>query len=71
MVGHRLGFLRLGDDICLGVLVRQLARMDDHKAHLLLYDAPILLLDLDGPEHALALPAPGSLLLRPPWLLQP
>jgi hypothetical protein len=47
VVGKGLGFLLLRPGIRLGVLLRQLTGMYDDKAHLLLGDASLTILDLD------------------------
>src|SRR5262249_37144819 len=69
MVGHRLGFLLLPAGIRLGLLVRQLPRMHDDKAHYLLRDTPIAVCDFHLSEHALTMPTPGCLSLGPLGLL--
>jgi hypothetical protein len=64
------GFLLLGGTIGLCLLLRQLTRMHDDKAQGLLGNAPIAVFDLHRAPHALAMPAPGRLVLGPPRLLQ-
>ncbi|MBA0086594.1 MAG: hypothetical protein HRJ53_16560 [Acidobacteria bacterium Pan2503] len=48
--------------------MRQLARMHHHKPECLRDDAPIAVLDLDLPDHALPMPAARRFVLRPPRL---
>ena len=60
VVCHRLRFFPLCRCIGLRLLLRQLTRMDHHKAHLLLGDPPITVFDLDLTAYALATPAPGA-----------
>ena len=64
-----LRFLRLRSRIGLGLLLRQLTRMDDDKAQALLGNAPITVLHLHLAQHALAMPAARHFVLRPPGLL--
>jgi hypothetical protein len=70
MVCHRLGFLRLGAGICLGLLLGQLTRMHHHKAQGFLRDPSLLVLHLHLVEHAVPMPATGRFVLRPPRFLQ-
>ena len=51
------------------MLLRQLTRMDHEKAQGLLGDTPITVFNLHPSEHAVAMPAPGGLGLRPAGLL--
>jgi hypothetical protein len=64
-------FLRWRRGLCLGLLLRQLARMPHDKAQGLVHEAPVTVLDLALPEHAVPRPAAGRLVLRPPRLLYP
>jgi hypothetical protein len=59
------GFFGLRRAIGLGLLLRQLARMHDHKAQGLVPDASVTVLDLDLAEHALPMPAAWGFVLRP------
>jgi hypothetical protein len=61
----RFGFLCLCRAICLGLLLRQLARMHDHKAQGLVSSAPVTVLDLHLAGHALPVPAAWGFILRP------
>jgi hypothetical protein len=63
MVSDGCGFLRLGSGIGLGLLLRQLTRMNHDKAHLLLHDAPVTVLHLNLSQHTLPMPAAGLLVL--------
>jgi hypothetical protein len=69
MGGHGLGFLLLGHGIRGGLLLRQLARMDDDKAQGLQSDSSIAGLALHVAEHAVPMPEERGLILRPPGLL--
>jgi hypothetical protein len=81
MVSDGCGFLRLGSGIGLGVLLRQLTRMDHDEAHLLRRDAPFTVLHLNLSQHTVPMPAAGLLVLGPSgffyqegqggWLLAP
>jgi hypothetical protein len=69
VVCHGCGCFLLGRGLGLGVLLGQLTRMHDDKAQGLLGDAPIAVFNLHLAEHALAMPAPGRLILSPPRFL--
>src|SRR4029450_3534571 len=62
-------FLRLCGGICLGLLLRQLARMHHHKAERFERYSSVAVLDLHLSAHTLAMPAPGRLVLPPPGCL--
>ena len=64
-----LGFLRLGDRIRLGLLLRQLTRMHDYKAERLGGNSPFAVLHRHRPENALPMPAAGLRVFGPPWFL--
>jgi hypothetical protein len=61
----RFGFFCLRSAICLGLLLRQLARMHDHKAKGLVPYAPVTVCYLHLAEHALPMPAAWGFVLRP------
>ena len=67
--GHGLGFFLLGHGIRGGLLLRQLARMDDDQAQCLQGDAAIAVLDLDVAAQALPMPEARGLIPPPPGLL--
>jgi len=69
VVGEGLGFLLLGADIRLGVLLGQLTRMHHEKAHLRLRYPPIAVLHLHGPDDAVPMPLATRFVLAPPRLL--
>ena len=69
VVGHGLGFLRLGSPRGLRLLLRQLTRMHDDKAQGLLGDLPLALLHLPLAEPAVPMPTARRFVLRPPGLL--
>jgi hypothetical protein len=55
--------------IGLRLLLRQLTGMHDDKAHLLLDDASLTVLDLDAAEYAVSMPTARLFVLGPPELL--
>jgi hypothetical protein len=61
----RFGFFCLRSAICLGLLLRQLARMHNHKAKGLVRYAPVTVLYLHLAGHALPVPAAWGFILRP------
>jgi hypothetical protein len=63
-------FLLLRYSIGLRLLLRQLTRMHDDKAHLLLGDPSLTGLDLDAAEYAVPVPTARRFGLGPPGLLQ-
>src|SRR5262245_35033075 len=67
MLNNRLRFLRLRSRIGLGLLLRQLTRMDDDIAQCLRGNPLIAVLDLDLAHHAVSMPPADVLGLRPPW----
>jgi hypothetical protein len=69
VVSHGLRFLRLCSRIGLGVLLGQLTRMHDDKAHLFLGDPPLTVFDLDAAQDAVPMPTARLFVLGPPGLL--
>jgi hypothetical protein len=69
VVGHGLGFLRLGCHIGLGLLLRQLTRMPHKKAQFLPRAPSLAVLPIHWAERALPMPTVRPLVLRPPRLL--
>src|SRR5262245_37773844 len=69
VVCHRLGFLRLGDGIRLGLLLRELTRMHHDKTERFSSNPSVAVLDLDLAHHTLPMPAAGWLILGAPRLL--
>lgn len=67
--GHGFSFLHLSRCRGLGVLLRQLTRRHDDKAHLCLHDPLSTLLHLHRPHDALPMPASGRFRLGPPRFL--
>jgi hypothetical protein len=51
------------------MLLGQLTGMPDDKAHLLLGDPPLTILDLDAAEYAVPMPTARRFVLGPPGLL--
>jgi hypothetical protein len=69
VVGPGGGFLRLGSGSGRGVLLGPWPRRPDAKAHAFLSATPIPLGAFPLAEPAVAMPAPGGCILRPPRLL--
>jgi hypothetical protein len=69
VLNDSLRFLRWRSRIGLGLLLRQLTRMDDDKAQALLRNTPVTVLHLHLAQHAVAMPAARHFVLRPPRLL--
>jgi hypothetical protein len=61
----RFGFFGLRSALCRGLLLRQWARMPDHKAKGLVPYAPVTVLSLHLAEHALPMPAAWGFVRRP------
>src|SRR5262245_9781736 len=62
------GFLGLRGSIGLGLLLRQLARMHDHKAKHCACDPSVAVLHFHLPAHTLSMPTAWCLVLGPPRL---
>jgi hypothetical protein len=69
VVGHGLRFLLLRTGIRLGVLLSPLTGMHDDKAHVLLGDSSLTVLDRNTAQHAVPMPPAWFFVFGPSGLL--